>query len=69
MKARGIAKDIFGTWNNFVLPVQSLKQNDSLLNSFRWLLGHEEQIRVHYSSFIPDFNLKASGAADLLEHI
>lgn len=69
VKARGIAKDVFGTWDNYVLPVQSLKQRNVLLNAFRWLLDHEEHIRLHYSSFIPSFNLKALAAAEELKRV
>ena len=28
VKARGIAKDIFGTWKNYVLPAQQIKENN-----------------------------------------
>ena len=31
VKARGIAKDLFGTWEDYVLPVQSLRQEGELI--------------------------------------
>ena len=46
VKARGIARDLFGTEKNYVLPVQSLKQKDDLLNAFKWLMKNENEIRL-----------------------
>lgn len=48
VKARGIAKDLFGTDENYVIPVQSFKQNRDLLDSFRWLMLQEDNIRSLY---------------------
>lgn len=48
VKARGIAKDLFGTDENYVIPVQNFKQNRDLLDSFRWLMLQEDNIRSLY---------------------
>lgn len=55
VKARGIAKDIFGTEENYVLPVQSLKEETDLTDAFKWLLNHEHQIRKHLEAFMPTY--------------
>lgn len=55
VKARGIARDIFGTEDNYVLPVQSLTQPEELTNAFCWLMEHENTIRLHYQSFMPEY--------------
>lgn len=55
IKARGIAKDIFGTEENYVVPVQSLKEKTDLTNAFSWILNHEEEIKLHFSSIMPDY--------------
>lgn len=55
IKARGIAKDIFGTEENYVIPVQSLKENTDLTNAFVWVLNHEHDIKLHLESFMPDY--------------
>ena len=34
VKARGIAKDLLGTDENYVVPVQSLKSEDDLLEKY-----------------------------------
>lgn len=50
VKARGIATDLFGTTDGYVIPVQTLNHQDDLTNSFRWLTTHEDAIRNHLES-------------------
>lgn len=45
VKARGIARDLFGTEQNYVLPVQSLTNPQQLLDAWHWLLSQEDEIR------------------------
>jgi len=59
VKAKGIATDIFGTYENYVLPVQSLQHVDDLTNAFMWLSEHEDNIRTHLQNFIPGYIEKA----------
>lgn len=55
VKARGIAKDIFGTHENYVLPVQSLQQEGDLINAFQWLMEQEQDVRSHLEKFMPKY--------------
>lgn len=64
VKAKGIARDIFGTYENYVLPVQSLKSADELTNAFKWLMQNEEGIRHHLQSFMPGYIEKAWQAGE-----
>ena len=59
VKAKGIAKDIFGTYENYVLTVQSLKNENDLINAFEWLSENEENIRKYLEKFMPDYKMKA----------
>ncbi|WP_018590330.1 polysaccharide pyruvyl transferase family protein [Terrisporobacter glycolicus] len=59
VKARGIAKDIFGTYENYVLSVQSLDKKNNLADSFKWLEANEKNIRVHLENFIPKYKKDA----------
>ena len=52
VKARGIAKDLFGTDKNYVIPVQSLKEEKDLLEAFKWLQNNEASVRNHLNAFI-----------------
>lgn len=53
VKAKGIAKDIFGTYENYVLPVQNLKNRNQLKESFIWLMNNEQKIRNQLEEIIP----------------
>jgi polysaccharide pyruvyl transferase WcaK-like protein len=58
VKAKGIAKDIFGTYKDYVIPVQGLKKDDNLLNAFRWMLDNEGIIRKHLQKVMPDYRAR-----------
>lgn len=55
VKAKGIAQDLFGTDENYVLSVQSLALSSDLTNAFCWLCEHETEIRTHLKHFIPEY--------------
>ena len=59
VKAKGIAKDIFGTYENYVLPVQSLSQEEDLTNAFDWIYQREDQIRTHLQTMMPKYRDRA----------
>lgn len=63
VKSRGIARDLFGTEENYVLPVQQLSDADALARGFDWLLENEEEIRRHLSSVMSTYTdtLKQGG--------
>ena len=67
VKARGIAKDIFGTEDNYVIPVQSLTHEDELIKGFHWLVAHEADIKVHYAEMMPDYIKSVYTVRDLLK--
>ena len=62
VKARGIARDLFGTEEGYVLPVQSLKEPMELTNAFRWLSKNEDSIRGHLSQKIPAYRDRITAA-------
>ena len=69
VKAKGIAKDIFGSYEDYVLPVQSLESPDDLTDKFKWMVDHETEIRNHLSSFMPGYIAKAWEAGEALKSI
>lgn len=64
VKARGIARDIFGTEEGYVVPVQGLQQEDEITNAFINLMQKEAQIRAHYKEFMPGYIAKAYQAGE-----
>lgn len=61
VKSKGIAKDIFGTYENYVIPVQDLTE-DNLVENFNWLVNNEESIRKHLNKFMPEYRQKSLDA-------
>lgn len=55
VKARGIAMDLFGTEEGYVLPVKSLCQKMQLLNEFKILIGNELKICKQLKTKIPTY--------------
>lgn len=56
VKSLGIAKDLFGTEENYVIPVQGMTDVDALAKGFDWLLEQESEIRQHLSQLIPEYS-------------
>ena len=69
VKAKGIAKDLFGTYENYVMPVQSLESGDELNGAFDWLCAQEDAIRSHLQAIMPDYIRRAYAAADEVKKI
>jgi polysaccharide pyruvyl transferase WcaK-like protein len=66
VKARGIAKDLFGTEKNYVLPVQSLQETGDLLKAYFWIAERESEIRNHLQNSMPDYIARAKAAGEVL---
>lgn len=64
VKAKGIAKDLFGTDTGYVLPVQGLKEESSLKEAFFALLSKEDEIREHLEKIMPEYIEKARSVKD-----
>ena len=59
VKSRGIARDLFGSEEHYVCPVQNIRETGDLLNDFRWILDREEQIRTHLQKIMTEYKQKA----------
>lgn len=53
VKAKGIAKDIFGSFDNYVIPVQDLESENELIDRFNWIVANESIIKERYAQVIP----------------
>ena len=67
VKARGIAIDLFGTEENYVLPVQKLQEPEELLEAFEWLVQNEEAQRARLTEIMPGYIARAKEAGELIE--
>ncbi len=59
VKAKGIAVDLFGTGEGYVIPVQSLNRPEDLTDAFRWLMDKEQEIRAHLEKIMPEYGKRA----------
>ena len=59
VKSIGIAKDLFGTSDNYVLSVQKQDNVNMLVEAFQWLCDHENEIRNHLHNVMPNYILNA----------
>ena len=67
VKSRGIAKDLFGTEEHYVLPVQQIQDPDSLTQAFVWLQNHEEEIRRTLAQKMPGYIARAQEVREKVE--
>lgn len=67
VKSRGIARDIFGTEEGYVVPVQGLKTGMELEDAFAALWAREDDIRQYLQNMIPAYCEKASIARHAIE--
>lgn len=69
VKARGIARDLFGTEENYVLPVQSLSKPGELLAAYDWLMGQQEAIRERLKQIMPKYCAQSAQAGEELRRL
>ena len=69
VKARGIARDLFGNETGYVLPVQSLMSPDDLTHAFIGLMEQEASIRVHLTQFLPGYLARAQDAVTTVKKL
>jgi polysaccharide pyruvyl transferase WcaK-like protein len=67
VKARGIAKDLFGTWENYVLPAQQIKESNELTKAFMWLEKNEINIKDHLSDILPEYKERINNGINALK--
>ena len=66
VKSKGIATDLFGTYDRFVLPVQELEESAQLLERFEWLRVKSGDIKEHLKLVIPEYIENARKNAEAL---
>ena len=67
VKARGIAKDIFGTYDKYVIPVQNLKESSELKDAFIWIMKQEKEIHKHYSLMMDEYIRQTDKMRDIIK--
>lgn len=69
VKARGIARDLFGSEEGYVLPVQQLRDPRDLTEAFRALYTRADEIRAYLSNMMPDYIAGIAAAKEAVERL
>lgn len=69
VKARGIARDLFGSEEHYVLPVQALENPEELIRAYDWMMGREQEIRAKLKQIMPEYCAKAKEAGEEIRKI
>lgn len=69
VKALGIARDLFGSEENYVLPVQTLQEPEALIRAYEWLMEREGSIRSKLNAIMPGYCARAAQAGEEIRKI
>lgn len=69
VKARGIARDLFGDENNYVISVQDLTNSNELYDKFRWVMENEMKIKKRLERVIPEISEGALNSWENLKEV
>ena len=69
VKAKGIAKDLFGSYENYVESVQKLQTKEQLIKAFWWIYEREDQIRNTLAEVMPEYKKRAESAGEKIREI
>jgi colanic acid/amylovoran biosynthesis protein len=67
VKSKGIAIDLFGTFENYVIPTQSLVSPSQLKDGFIWLNRNKEMIKEKLENIMPSYKKKAYDAGKIIK--
>ena len=62
IKSKGIAKDLFGTYEGYVVPVEDLNDSDLFIETFKDFYAKNGEIRKYLQKFMPDYIGKAENS-------
>ena len=67
VKSRGIARDIFGSEEGRVVPVNDLNDENTLLDAFKNLMKNEDTVRKELQDRMPEYIRSAYNAAEVIK--
>ncbi|WP_010517342.1 polysaccharide pyruvyl transferase family protein [Croceivirga radicis] len=68
VKALGIAKDLFGTQEGYVIPVQRLDEEKNLTNLFIDFEKRQQQVKSHLIDMMPEYKSRIIGIASEIKN-
>lgn len=67
IKSKGIAKDLFGSYDKYVIPLESFKKEDDLIHSFNYIYENRDSIKKHLNNIMDEYSSKCYFIRDILE--
>lgn len=67
VKSRGIARDIFGQEEHYVVPIKAENVERLLVQEFRWQLEHKDEVKKYLEEKMPDYIKSAYLAKERVE--
>lgn len=67
IKARGIATDLFGTIENYVIPVQNIKEEDEATDALKFIMDNEKEIIHTLKNKLPICEQKLENAIEIIK--
>ena len=68
-KSKGIALDLFGTFENYVLSAEQLSDADDLYRDFCWLQQNEKMVQKKLIDVMPSYKSKIKTAIDAVRRM
>lgn len=69
IKSKGIAKDLFGDYEHYVVPVEQIDTDEKLVSEFNWLMEHEEEIKRNLHDIMPNYKKNVYKSNSLLNQL
>ena len=69
IKSKGIALDLFETYDNYVVSVQNMKNDMELTKAFRFIVNNELTIKIRLNDIMPVYKEKALSAGQELKKL
>lgn len=69
VKSIGIAKDLFGNYDHYVLPVQNLEESNDLAEGFSWIMAHENEIKKRLTDVLPEYTSRVYSGMDAVRKL
>lgn len=69
VKARGIARDIFGSYSKYVLSVREITNVKYLIDNISYIIENESDIKNHLKAFMPGYMESALNAGKMIAEL
>lgn len=69
IKSKGIAKDLFGAFDNYTISIQDLSSDDELINAFKWLDKNKVSIKNKLEEIMPNYIKRCYELKDKISEI